>query len=342
MAIADHSVVALKDGVAVLIAKPSVVWILVGADIQARFTRSNTGGVRNTAWREQYITMSARWYSLVFMIVGLLTIGGCYSTAYRPNLDVMHSGSTYAEAQALTSAGQEAQVYVSEHSLPLVRSVKLITFVMAPDFASAEADIAESDGKKFSCRQPIGFWRGINGNAEIDTHLSAVTFGAIANNLYCIPIDGQQCHELYAMCWSDPAAAKRFADSVTALSMATPAERQTGELLSEMIPVNNVSATGQGAAGRSLSPDGATRLVTANNSIKMGDIATAVDIYDRVSQAVPGDAALHFNLALLLAQQGKYGDAIEQMNIYLVLVPHGSKAEFAQSRVLEWQAEKQH
>lgn len=278
---------------------------------------------------------------LVFVIGCLLSLAGCYSVAYQPNPTTIHSGSAYAEAQTATAAGRDAQVYLLGGVPPLPRSAKLITFAVAPDMTSAVAVIVGPDGTQFSCSQPIQFWRGHGSKAEIDSHLGAVSLGAIPGNQYCMAFDSEQCRRLYAMCWADVAEAERYADAVTVLATVTPSEQQTGVLVGEMISVNNETVAGQTAASQSLSSSSSSQLADANSAVERGDIDAAASIYRQLSGQAPDNAFLHFNLALLLARQGKYSDAVEQMNSYLVLAPHGSRVQDAQSKVVEWQAEEQ-
>lgn len=274
---------------------------------------------------------------LVLVIGSLLAVAGCYSVAYQPNPTVSPSTSAYAEANAATAAGRDAQVYL--FSGISAKPAKLVSFAVAPDLASAVAVIVDADGEQFSCRQPMQFWKGFHGKAEIDSHLDAISMGAIPDNLYCMAMDSDQCHKLHAMCWTDMAEAARYADAVTALANQNSGGRQTGRLVGEMIPANNKSNTGQVAANQSANSSNSSRLTEADAAVERGDIDTAVSIYSSLSESSPDDASLHFNLALLLAQQGKYNAAVDQMNSYLVLAPHGSRVQEAQSKVLQWQAE---
>ena len=62
-----------------------------------------------------------------------------------------------------------------------------------------------------------------------------------------------------------------------------------------------------------------------------------VDLYGKAIEAAPWWPEAHYNRAILMSDQGNYGDAISEMQKYLALVPNASNAGQAQSFIWKWQ-----
>lgn len=68
------------------------------------------------------------------------------------------------------------------------------------------------------------------------------------------------------------------------------------------------------------------------------DYSKALTAYNNLIGVMPYFPEAWFNGAMLRAEKKQYKKAIEDMNIYLKLVPDAPDARAAQDKIYEWQA----
>lgn len=81
--------------------------------------------------------------------------------------------------------------------------------------------------------------------------------------------------------------------------------------------------------------------VMAVDAVREKHFGVAADDYLNALKITPWWPQGHFNAALLLAQIQYYGEAIEHMKKYLMLVPDAPNARAAQDQIYRWQSEAQ-
>lgn len=79
-------------------------------------------------------------------------------------------------------------------------------------------------------------------------------------------------------------------------------------------------------------------LVQAELSARERRFDEAIGLYATLGDAAPWYAPAYFNRAVLLAERGRYAEAIDAMKRYLKLAPDASDARAATDKVYEWEA----
>jgi hypothetical protein len=89
------------------------------------------------------------------------------------------------------------------------------------------------------------------------------------------------------------------------------------------------------------SPDVETEAVQAAAAIRRKDYLHAINLYQQIQQTAPCWPRGYYNSAVILAQNGDYTDAINDMRIYVQLVPAASDAQRANQQIAIWQDQVQ-
>ena len=85
-------------------------------------------------------------------------------------------------------------------------------------------------------------------------------------------------------------------------------------------------------------PETARRFaVQAGNAAQEKRLGDAIALYGNASSIAPWWPEGHFNLALLLAEEGHYREAIAEMTQFLTLSPNAPDARAAQDKIYEWE-----
>jgi tetratricopeptide (TPR) repeat protein len=144
-------------------------------------------------------------------------------------------------------------------------------------------------------------------------------------------------------------------DPFPAQAEAESAARGFAESLGILIhcPASRVDAYGakyqaalqayRDAGGRMSLPEAARRyFVQAEGAFKDKNYSHAMDLYYQGLLAAPWFPRGHFNLAILLAEQGgDYAEAVNEMKKYLELSPEASDARDAQDKIYLWEDKAQ-
>jgi len=86
-------------------------------------------------------------------------------------------------------------------------------------------------------------------------------------------------------------------------------------------------------------PEEARRFqVQAEAAVAQKKFAAAADRYNDALKIAPWWPEGHFNRALILGEMGRTRKAIEEMKMYLALVPEAPDARAAQDKIYEWEA----
>ncbi|MSQ54271.1 MAG: hypothetical protein EXR31_02775 [Betaproteobacteria bacterium] len=127
--------------------------------------------------------------------------------------------------------------------------------------------------------------------------------------------------------------ASRLADALHVLHRAVMQSVESDAKLAE------VAASYRAMAVKPPLPEEARRAkVQAEFAIGLKRYADAAAYFAEGLKHAPWWADGRFNRALLLAESGRYRDAVQEMRRYLFLAPDGPDARVAQDRIYQWEA----
>ena len=98
--------------------------------------------------------------------------------------------------------------------------------------------------------------------------------------------------------------------------------------IARMLRVNNP---------KQLSEESRRYLAQANVHLESRDYEQALAAYDKVIEFSPWAVDAYYNQANIYATAQHYGDAIQTMKHYLILVPHGPRSRKAQDAIYRWE-----
>lgn len=102
--------------------------------------------------------------------------------------------------------------------------------------------------------------------------------------------------------------------------------------------ITAIKAMARVTKGKTGLPEDARRVgVQATTLIQERKYDDAISAYQQALDVAPWWAEGHFNLALLMAQQSRFADAVTAMKLYLELASNAPDARAAQDKIYEWE-----
>jgi tetratricopeptide (TPR) repeat protein len=156
---------------------------------------------------------------------------------------------------------------------------------------------------------------------------------------YCVRVVPFQCG-IDFWCWSNAKDAARFASAVARL----------GQFSDRAVEFNfaRIAQRYRESKSKPKLPEQARRLaVQADEAARKGQDQDAILLYRQALDVAPLSPFAHYNLAFLLADEGDFGGAADEMKKYLMLVPNAANAETirngptVQQRIWIWEHRSQ-
>ena len=148
-------------------------------------------------------------------------------------------------------------------------------------------------------------------------------------NVGYLPKPGTKPMFSWVLLWTDRGAAQDFADAFNRLLFA--AYQMDPEFVAA------AKAWRENPAKPPLGAEADRHRILAENAIKEKNLNSAVEHYEKALEIQPLWPAGWFNLAVIYAEQNKYGDAMDSMQRYLELVPDAPDAKDAREQMIIWE-----
>lgn len=146
-----------------------------------------------------------------------------------------------------------------------------------------------------------------------------------------------ECPHILHIEFKQRADAFSFADAMYVIA-TTPSDRFAQAFAKRDDDFRATASTFRASPTKPVLSQDDQRLATqANDAFANHDQIRAVELYYQVLDDAPWWPAGHYNLALLLAGQSEFGDAVDEMKKYLELVPDAPDAQKAQQQIWVWQ-----
>lgn len=264
-----------------------------------------------------------------------LTVTACGTLVYVPNTEAAKTIPLDVAVLNVNDAIKQASLLydVSHFATPDdLYHVNLTDFQFSSDGVRATASFVVN-GVSQSCTEPTEWWLGSGPHSGGIYLAGSMPFpdSSQIGGKYCMTMNliFSDCNFRF-ICWNDKAAAKQFVDAVTAISVAAGPAFSQALLTNELLPDNY-------STGKPLPAAAAQSSSEARISANAGRVDEAIALIEKALAVAPEWPAGHYNLAILLSQEGKYPEAVNEMNTYLALLPTAPNASLAEKLVARWQ-----